>query len=348
MNILGIGVVFTRGRGLDCFESALEEGWREPAKAKSSSINSNFVYGVEPDTLKDKNLLKKIRRSDKFSKMAVLAAADALSDSGADKKHLGVIVGSAFGPHVTTFDFLDGILEYGDGGVSPTKFSNSVHNAAASYIAEVLGIIGPCSTITQFAFSFQYALLTAKLWINDGRCSHVLVGAVEQYGNVLDYIQNYKLTPADDGKIKPFNFNPTCQIPGEGAVFFLVSKEITENVLCEVENISFDKNTISSDLNIIDADGTMSDESAYLSCISQDIPTAAYSPLFGSMMVGSAFNCAAGALMLKNRTYYRNPVTDNPNGINLLKEQKFNAKRISCVRYNCAAENTVVNLIKVP
>jgi len=26
MNILGIGIVFSRGRGIDCFEKALQEG----------------------------------------------------------------------------------------------------------------------------------------------------------------------------------------------------------------------------------------------------------------------------------------------------------------------------------
>ncbi len=45
---------------------------------------------------------------------------------------------TAFGPHVTTFNFLDDILDHGDAAVSPTTFSNSVHNAAASYIAMAL------------------------------------------------------------------------------------------------------------------------------------------------------------------------------------------------------------------
>jgi 3-oxoacyl-[acyl-carrier-protein] synthase II len=77
-------------------------------------------------------------------------------------------------------------------------------------------------------------------------------------------------------------------------------------------------NLLQADLNIIDTDGMLSDESVYRSTVSPDIPTAAYSPLFGSMMIGSAFNCAAGALMMKNQKYYTNPVMDNPHGINIL------------------------------
>ncbi len=108
--------------------------------------------------LPDKTLLKKIRRSDAVSKMSVLAAADALANSGIRdiaQKKLGIILATAFGPHVTTFNFLDDILDHGDAAVSPTTFSNSVHNAAASYIAMSLNIKGPTLTITQFQFSFQ-------------------------------------------------------------------------------------------------------------------------------------------------------------------------------------------------
>jgi len=92
-----------------------------------------------------KTLLKKIRRSDAVSKMTVLAASDALVNSGIENiaaKRLGIIVATAFGPHVTTFNFLDDILDHGDAAVSPTTFSNSVHNAAASYVAMSLNIKG--------------------------------------------------------------------------------------------------------------------------------------------------------------------------------------------------------------
>ncbi len=354
MNILGIGIVFARGSGINCYENALREGWQHPAEVNVSQAKDrrSSVYQVDLDRVKDKNLWKRLRRADKFSKMAVLAAASAVTNSAVldiDKKRLGVIVASAFGPQVTTFDFLDGLLDYGEANVSPTIFSNSVHNAATSYVAEVLGVHGPCLTITQFQFSFQTALLMARVWLDEGRCDYCLVGAVDQYGEVLGYIQNHKLSLAKDGRIKPFNFKPTYQVPGEGSVFFLVSRNKTANVFCEIEHICFGKNgednNVTADLNIIDADGTLADESAYLSAISPEIPTAAYAPLFGSLMIGSAFNCTAGALMLKNQVYYKNPVTDNPQGINLLQDQGSSGiERISCIRYNCNAEAAVIHL----
>lgn len=355
MNILGIGIIFARGIGIDCYENALNRGWQYPSEADTPHLKNKTspAFTVNLETAAGRPLLKKTRRSDKFSKMAVLAASDALQDSGTEdinKKNVGVILATAFGAHVTTFDFLDNILDYGEAAVSPTIFSNSVHNAAASYITSVLDIHGPALTVTNFYFCFQYALQLAQAWINEGRHDYVLVGAVEQYGDVMRYACDQKLTPSHDGKIRPFNFKPACQVPGEGAVFFLMSRENSGNAYCKVENIRFGNDNIdmpSVDLNIIDTDGMLADESAYRTALSPDIPTAAYSPLFGSMMISSAFNCAAGALMLKNHTCYASPVRDNPYGINILNAaQHSNIELIRCVRYNCHREKAVFHLKK--
>ncbi|MDO8303524.1 MAG: beta-ketoacyl synthase N-terminal-like domain-containing protein, partial [Sedimentisphaerales bacterium] len=263
MNIHGIGIVFNRGRGIDLFEKALQEGWRMPDEVEIRGRKS-FAYQVAQDTISDKILLRKMRRADKLSRMAVIAAADALENSGmenANKKTIGIITSTAFGAHVTTFDFLNDVLDYGEANVSPTTFSNSVHNAAASYISSALDITGPTLTVTQFFFSFHCALQLAKAWLDENRCDYVLVGAVEQYGDVLGYIYDSKLIPAADGRIKPFNFSPACHVPGEGAAFFLVGKEDSGNIFCGIEEISIggDTSGIRADLNIIDTDGMMHD-----------------------------------------------------------------------------------------
>ena len=355
VNILGIGIIFSRGLGIDCYENALNEGWQMPALVESlcSKGKKSLAYRVDLESVPDRTLLKKMRRSDKFSKMAVLAASDALKGRETekiDRKGIGIILATAFGAHVTTFDFLDNILDYGEAGVSPTTFSNSVHNAAASYIASSLDIKGPTLTITRFDFPFQYAMQLAQIWLNEGRCEYVLAGVVEQYGDVMGYIYDKKVAPAHDGMIRPFNFNPANQVPGEGAVFFFLSKKGSENLFCKIEDVSINeesKYTSLADLNIIDADGMLNNEADYRTAIFHNVPVAAYSPLFGSMMIGSAFTCAAGALMLKNQMRYASPVTDNPYGINILKiTGRSDIERICCTKYNCYREKAVVCLKK--
>jgi 3-oxoacyl-[acyl-carrier-protein] synthase II len=356
MNILGTGIIFSRGMGVSTLESTLHNGWQKPSEidVPRSKIGKRQVYQVDLDSVPDRTLLKKIRRADKLSKMSVLAAADALSDSGIEdisRKKIGIILATAFGAQVTTFDFLDGILDYGDAGVSPTTFSNSVHNAAASYVSSSLNIQGPTLTVTQFRFSFQSALQLAKTWLDQQRCEYVLVGAVDQYGDVLGYISEQKLTTAIDGRIKPFAFNPTCQVPGEGGFFFLLGNEITEQCYCKVDAIFtyFDPDSGKPvDMNLIDADGMLSDESAYISSLSGEIPTASYTPLCGSMMIGGAFNLAVAALMLKNQTRYATPVQDNPFSIRLLTEAG-NAliQSVRCIGCNCHGDKTAIYLSRI-
>jgi 3-oxoacyl-[acyl-carrier-protein] synthase II len=356
MKIVGIGMVSFAGQGIAGLETALQRGWKEPGTVATPHIpgGSYPAYLVDFANLPDKTLLKKIRRSDAVSRMSVLAAAGALADSGITdiaRKKLGIILTTAFGPHVTTFNFLDDILDHGDAAVSPTTFSNSVHNAAASYIAMSLNIKGPTVTVTQFQFSFQSGLQLAQAWLDQGRCDYVLTGAVDQYGDVLGYVADYKLTTAKDGTIRPFTFKPTVQVPGEGAAFFLLSNANEGNIYCKVNAVHTNGDPDQGgfvDINIIDADGMMPDESAYLPALSKDIPTAAYSPLFGSMMIGSAFNVAAGALMLKQQKRYAAPVQDNPHHIRLLTESGSGAlAKIRCTGCNCYAERSVIYLMKI-
>ncbi|MFH1147753.1 MAG: beta-ketoacyl synthase N-terminal-like domain-containing protein [Pseudomonadota bacterium] len=330
MYLLRMGIVFAGGCGVSSFEEALARGRKEAAAtgADTSDRSRVFAYRVDLESASNRHILTKIRRSDRLSKMAVLAAAEALGNcqfEGFAKDRLGVIVATAFGAHPTTFGFLDDILEFGEKNVSPTAFSNSVHNAAASYISSALDIQGPTLTVTRFYFSFHYALHLGKTWLDLGLYDHVLVGAVDQYGDVLQFVYDRKLTPAPNGELKPFNFDPAFQVPGEGAVFFLLGRRASQDALCRIEEIRLNACAEASravSLNIIDTDGMLSDESAYLSSLSEQIPTAAYSPLYGSMMIGSAFNCAAGALMLKRQILFANPVTDNPHGINLISKKQ--------------------------
>ncbi len=355
MNVLGMGIICAQVRGVDGFRDALQRGWQAPAETGAPYLKEGktFAYLADNGNIADRALMKKMRRSDKLSRMAVYAASAAIENSGIeniDGKTVGLITATAFGAHVTTFDFLDNILEYGESSPSPTAFSNSVHNAAASYISSALGIQGPALTVTQFFFSFHSAMQLARLWLKEGRCDYVLAGTAEQYGEVMGYIYNEKLRLAPDGRIKPFDFNPIFHVPGEGSVFFLLSNRNTDNILCTVGNIIMDaetENPYQVDLNIIDTDGMLADESVYKQSLSGDIPTAAYSPLFGSMMTGSAFNFAAGVLMLKDGMVYANPVKDNPRGINLITDtEPAGIELIRCTRYNCYGKKADIYLRK--
>ena len=345
MNIAGIGVISTNGRGINAHKKALRRGWIRPLGKPE--------YCVPAESISDEAALKKTRRADRFSKMAVLSAWDAMQDSGIDieelKSSLGIIVATAFGAHATTFRFLDDILDYGDDNVSPTAFSNSVHNAAGSYIGSILGAHGPVLTVTEFAFSFHRALALAESWIREGRCDNVLVGSIDEYASVMEYICKLKLKIAADGKIRPFQFSSSpSAVPGEGGVFLLVSRKETPNSYCKITGVLMDgKNTGGNkpDMYILDADGMAGDETRYKDVSSTGALVAGYAPIIGSIITGSSFSCVAAALMLKDQTQYACPVRDNPHAINLCSTT--NATELSaicCVKYNCGKERAEIRL----
>jgi len=353
VNILGVGTIFQGGVGMRSFEKALEQGWTKPSDmdAKWAAGGKHPVYQVNIDAAPDRAVLKKIRRADRLSKMAVLAAAEAVKDSAvADLQHksVGIILATAFGAHVTTFGFLDTILDFGEAAVSPTIFSNSVHNAAASYISTALDIKGPTLTVTQFRFSFAAALQLAATWLELSRCDYVLAGAVDQLGDVLEYVASRKLAVAADGKIRPFSFQPTAHVPGEGAAFVLLGNEQTGHAYCTVPSIAVNddaEQATTPDVIIIDADGMQPDESIYASQVSPASIVTAYSPLFGSMMTGGMFNTAAAALMLKRQQYYAAPVADNPRGLKIMdRSGPASIQAIDCLCCDCSGTKAAIRL----
>ncbi|MBU0478629.1 beta-ketoacyl synthase chain length factor [bacterium] len=343
MNIFGIGVVFSGGRGINRYDDALRHGWIKP---------EDSCYHVKEESITDKRILGGIRRADRFSKMAVLAASDAVVDSGINlnkkKSSLGIIVSTAFGPHVTTFRFLDDMLEYGDRNASPTLFSHSVHNAAASYITSVLDSRGPTITLTQFEFSFHQALILARAWLYEERCEYVLVGSVDECGTVMEYICRQKLRIAGDGRIKPFDFSKTpVAVPGEGSVFFLTTLKKSHKKYCKVAVSLNDKEIEKNrpDMLILDADGIAGDEKEYQKAAESGVCISGYSPIFGSMMTGTSFNCTAAALMLKKQIHYACPISHNPYNINICrKTEPAQIQGINCIRYNCGREKAMIRL----
>lgn len=307
MKIQGIGMVSSVGRGVESFEVALQHNPALPKSSVYSSVTNKAipVFSIDDSILKDKDVLKGARRSDRFCKMAVLSARDAFVDSGIqidETEKIGVIVATSFGPHKTTFNFLDDILDYGEAGVSPTVFSHSVHNAAASYITSALNIKGPVCTLTNFCFPFHEACKLADAWMNQGRCKHVLVGTVDELSSAMEYICDQKLNIDSEEGMNPFAFSKESHtIPGEGSVFFLLSKDDEDSKYCRIECVEEQKDV---DIMILESDGMMRDESEYKEVARENDALFNCSPLFGGIMSSTSFHCASAALMIKNNCTY--------------------------------------------
>jgi len=275
-SVLGVGAVTPLGRDLQ----AIGEQLAEPAAATPA------ILRVSDDFLPDPAIGGRMRRADRFARMAAVAALDswaAAKDACANvpKQRVGLIVASGFGPHCRGFRFLDGLLDCGDSDALPTDFSHSVHGAAAAYITELLELRGPSLSTTDFEIGFEQAVLLAQCWLDQRACDRVIVGAVEEIGEVLIHCASRML-----GGERKF-------VPGEGAVFMTLGPADAAG-LARLEAIAQPPEV---DLMVLDvpANPPMATERPTIAARI----TTTFSPYFGHSPSSSAFQLLGGFLSLR-------------------------------------------------
>jgi 3-oxoacyl-[acyl-carrier-protein] synthase II len=241
----------------------------------------------------------------RFAKIAVLGASLALEDAGWERPvkrdDVGLVIASGFGASKSTFDFLDTMIEEDGHFPSPTLFSNSVHSSAASHLSIVLELGGPCLTVSQFEMSTLSALLTARQWLLEGRVEGVLFGAVDEICPVLGYCYERFFGAETCGPIEPFAWDRQTAVMGEGAAFLLLERAgdghrtygcldrlaWTQSQCCDVPR---------GRRLVLGADGHTCYAREYRRLAESAGDRVAYTPLYGSLPGGQAFDIAIAAI----------------------------------------------------
>jgi len=320
ISIQGVGVVGGFGCGVEDLARALATGTVPTAAVSPIPGDEVFklpVYLADPAPLEAFLPKRAVRRIDHFSRLALLGAHLALKDASlleADPQRMGVVIATGYGATRTTFSFLDSVIDDGDPCASPTHFSNSVHNAAAAHVAIQLGAAGPSLTVSQFEMSVPSALLAARQMLEEGRVERVLFGAVDEYCAVLGYCWERFFGADVSRTIEPFDFSRQTPIPGEGAAFFVLGGPggtdprygfLDGPVL---GNLSGGLPAISGQpVFFLGADGHRRCGTPYVEVVPAGAPVAAYSPLYGSLPIGPAFDLAIAALAVRDGRFFAPP-----------------------------------------
>jgi hypothetical protein len=220
VSVLGIGALTPLGRDLGEIARRVGSPVQYEAEDRRQTVPADRRHGLEARATSEQlpstpTLAKRLRRADHFVRMAVMAATDAAQQArqtcaGVPSERIGLIVTSGLGPHCRGFRFLDGLLDCGDTAASPTDFSHSVHGAAAAYITELLELRGPSISTTDFEAGFESGVLLAQCWLAENACQRVLVGAVEELGDVLLHCASRLRNDSEQA------------VAGEGAVFLML------------------------------------------------------------------------------------------------------------------------------
>lgn len=237
--ITGLGVVSPFGIGRADFLAALAdpEAGRQRAFSGTRNVLSdarfqNARVAEVPDFDASQYLGDKgLRNLDRATKMLVVAAKHALEDAGLKRdgeftsivrERIGICAATAYGS-------LDSITEINRVAelehpryLNPSRFPNTVINAAAGYVSIWEGLEGPNVTVVDGNCGGADVVLTAETHLSCGRADALLVGGFEVLSEPL-YLAFEKLgvitgdTSSSSGQVAA----PGTHL-GEGAVLMVL------------------------------------------------------------------------------------------------------------------------------
>lgn len=167
-----------------------------------------------------------VRKSDLYTQYALVAAAEAISDSGiegtVESDRVGVYVGSGIGGMNTFCEEHTNLAEKGERRVSPLFIPKMITNIAAGNIAIKYGFNGPCFCVTTACATGTHCIGEAYRAIKHGYADAMVAGGSEAAINPLafaGFINCMALSTSEDKDTAsiPFDARRNGFIMGEGS-----------------------------------------------------------------------------------------------------------------------------------
>ncbi|HTL98093.1 MAG TPA: beta-ketoacyl synthase N-terminal-like domain-containing protein, partial [Holophagaceae bacterium] len=224
--VTGLGLVLPCGDGVEAARASLASGAAcfsdlpEALGGGRGGICAAFnPAGVIPPM--------QLRRLDRCSRFAWVAAAQAFRDAGLDPgsgggDRVAIAAASMTGGDEATETFLRPYFARGPEGASPLVFPNCVANAAAGHIAVAFGLKGPSTTQLEREVSAFAALDQAARWLRTGFCDAALLVGLDGLSPMLTTICAAAglLARHED----PARDSGRGFLPGEGAAALLLER----------------------------------------------------------------------------------------------------------------------------
>jgi 3-oxoacyl-[acyl-carrier-protein] synthase II len=174
--------------------NSVEEAWRNTAAGKTgiapiqrfdtSKLDNHFggeVKNFDPEAVLGR---REARRTDRVTQMAIVAAQQAMEDSGLqvtpeNRYEVACLVGTGIGGIETVYDSITGFLARGTNGVSPLMMPMMLPDAPSGKISMQYGIRGPNFSISTACATGNNCLGEATEMIRAGRVKAAVAGSSE-------------------------------------------------------------------------------------------------------------------------------------------------------------------------
>jgi 3-oxoacyl-[acyl-carrier-protein] synthase II len=191
------------------------------------------VSDYDPLDFMDKTIA---RRNDRYTQFAIVAADEAVKDSGLDmdklnRDRIGVIIGSGIGGLQTLISQHDVFLEKGAKRVSPFLIPNMIANMAAGVISIRFNLLGPNMCAVSACASANHSIGEAFKYVERGDADVMLSGGAEapivELG-VAGFVSMKALSLRNDEPqiaSRPFDRDRDGFVIGEGAAIVVLESE---------------------------------------------------------------------------------------------------------------------------
>lgn len=191
----------------------------EPAEKKLQAIEPS--YDVIPPGI--------LRRMGKAVRMGVGAAMPMLQNN---PKPDGIIIGTTNSGKEDSVKFLNQIIEYDEGLLTPINFVQSTPNAVAAQIGLLTKNHGYNITHLHLGLAFEFAMTDADMMLKENPLTSYLLGAVDDISIYNYYFEDkggwYKKEDVSNKTL--YETNSPGSIAGEAAAMFLVNGNETGSI----------------------------------------------------------------------------------------------------------------------
>ena len=164
-----------------------------------------------------------VAQADRFAQFALVAAAQAMTQSGLETgPDCGVILGTAGGGLATSEESYRAVFAEGKNRVHPLTVPKLMASAGASHISMAHGVTGPVFTVSTACASSNHAIGLAFQMVRSGTCRAMLAGGAEAmltFGGIKAWEGLRVLSPTG---CRPFSRDRDGMVQGEGAAVFVL------------------------------------------------------------------------------------------------------------------------------
>ncbi len=185
--ITGLGAITPIGNTVEDYLAGLKAGVNGVGPITLFDASNHACrFGAEIKNFDPTGFLepKESKRWDRFSKFAVIAAKEALSDSGLiiddrNTSRIGVIIGSGVGGLLTMETQAQVLCKKGPGRVSPFTVPMMIPNMATGLTAIALGAQGPSSAVATACAAGSNAIGDSFRLLQLGKADAMICGGAE-------------------------------------------------------------------------------------------------------------------------------------------------------------------------